>query len=280
MENEDARRSDRVALEIPIVVTGTDCMGVAFLEQTRTTTVGRHGAKILLVRKLVPEQEINIRCLKTSCESDARIVGQLGSEGEAYYYGVELVETEHNPWGIEFPKTSESDAAVGRVLLECVHCHSQELTYLDEFELEVLETNQYLSRHCRRCTDASMWKKSAPREGAELPPPPPPPEARPRRTRNDRKHARLDLKVDVCIRHPQLGEEVTVTVNVSRGGFRFKSQKGYGEGWVIEAALPFSRVGGNIFTPARIVYVGEAPGEKGYLYGVMYLPRAQSEITI
>lgn len=279
MENEDARRSDRVELELPIVVTGTDCMGAGFLEQTRTTMLGRHGAKILLARKLVPHQEINIRCLKTSCESEARVVGQLGSEGEAYYYGVELVETEGNPWGIEFPKTNESDAAVGRVLLECVHCHSQELTYLDEFELEVLETNQYLSRHCRRCTDSSMWKKSTLREGAELPPPPPR-EARPRRTRNDRKHTRLDLKVEVCIRHPQLGEEVTVTVNVSRGGFRFKSQKGYGEGWVIEAALPFSRAGGNIFTPARIVYLGEAPGEKAYLYGVMYLPKTQAEVTI
>jgi len=94
MENEDARRSDRVPVELPIVVTGTDAMGAGFLEQTRTIMVGRHGAKILLSRKLAPEQEINIRCLKTARESDARIVGQLGSEGESYYYGVELLEVE------------------------------------------------------------------------------------------------------------------------------------------------------------------------------------------
>jgi hypothetical protein len=283
MENQDARRSDRVPVELPIVVTGTDAMGAGFLEQTHTVMVGRHGAKILLIRMLVPDQEINVRCLKTSRESDARVVGQLGSEGAGHYYGLELLDDDPNLWGIEFPSVSESEAAVGRVLLECVRCHSQELAYLDEFEVEVLETNQSLSRHCRRCTDTSVWKKSAPREGGELPAQPPPPHAVERvtrRTRNDRKHVRLDLKVDVCVRHPQLGQEVATTVNVSRGGFRFKSSKGYGEGWVIEAALPYSKAGANIFTPARIVYVGESPGEKAYVYGVMYLPKMQAEITV
>jgi PilZ domain len=283
MENKDARRSDRVPVELPIVVTGTDAMGAGFLEQSKTVMVGRHGAKILLVRMLVPDQEINIRCLKTSRESDARVVGQLGSEGQGHFYGVEILDDDPALWGIDFPPASESEAAVGRVLLECVRCHSQELAYLDEFEVEVLETNQSLSRHCRRCTDTSVWKKSTPREGAEAPAQPPPPHAierETRRTRNDRKHVRLDLKVEVCIRHPQHGEEVATTINVSRGGFRFKSAKGYGEGWVIEAALPYSKSGANIFTPARIVYVGEAAGEKTYVYGVMYLPKMQAEITI
>lgn len=286
MENKDARRSDRVPVELPIVVTGTDAMGAGFLEQTVTVMVGRHGAKIQLLRMLVPDQEINVRCLKTSIESDARVVGQIGSQGDKHFYGLELLDAVTNIWGIDFPEVSESDRAVGRVLLECVRCHSQELTYLDEFEVEVLETNQVLSRHCRRCTDTSVWKKSTPREGAELPPPPAAPlrpgvrEERPRRTRNDRKHVRLDLKVEVCVRHPQLGQEVATTLNVSRGGFRFRSAKGYGEGWVIEAALPYSQTGANIFTPARVVYVAEDPGAKTYIYGVMYLPRMQAEITI
>jgi PilZ domain len=280
MENNDSRRSDRVPLELPIVVTGTDAMGAGFLEQTRTIMLGRHGAKILITRKLAPDQEINIRCLKTARETDARIVGQLGTEGDGYLYGVELLESEANIWDIDFPEISEAEAAVGRVLLECVRCHSQELTYLDEFEVEVLEANQMLSRNCRKCTDTSMWKKSTPREGAELPPSPPAREERARRTSNDRKHVRLDLKVDVAVRHPQLGEEVAVTVNVSRGGFRFKSRKGYGEDWVIEAALPYSRTGANIYTPARVVYVGESPQDKSYVYGVMYIPKLRAEVVV
>ena len=282
MENKDARRSDRVPVELPIVVSGTDAMGEGFLEQTVTVMVGRHGAKIALLRMLVPDQEINIRCLKTVVESDARVVGQIGSAGEKHFYGVELLDLDVSLWGIDFPEPSESEMAVGRVLLECVRCHSQELVYLDEFEVEVLETNNSLSRPCRRCTDTSVWKKSTPREGAELPPAPAPsrPGVRERRTRNDRKYVRLDLRVDVCIRHPQLGEEVATTVNVSRGGFRFRSTRGYGEGWVIEASLPYSKGGANIFTPARVVYVGEASGDKAYVYGVMYLPRMQAEITV
>jgi PilZ domain len=280
MENKDARRSDRVPVELPIVVTGTDAMGEGFLEQAVTVVVGRHGAKIILRRMLVPDQEINIRCLKTAIESDARVVGQIGSQDERHFYGVELLDADTNPWGIDFPEQSENEMAVGRVLLECVRCHSQELTYLDEFEMEVLETNQYLSRHCRRCSDTSMWKKSTPREGAELPVPSPSHLERARRTKNDRKHVRLDLKVEVAIRHPQLGEEVATTINVSRGGFRFRSNRGYGEGWVIESALPYAQGGANIFTPARIVYVAETEGGKAYIYGVMYLPKMQAEVTV
>ena len=98
--NKDARRSDRVPVELPIVVTGTDAMGAGFLEQTRTVMVGRHGAKILLIRMLVPDQEVNVRCLKTSRESDARIVGQLGSEGGGHFYGIELLDDDPNLWGI------------------------------------------------------------------------------------------------------------------------------------------------------------------------------------
>jgi PilZ domain len=280
MENQDARRSDRVPLELPIVVAGTDALGETFLEQSRTILLGRHGAKIILAHKLVPNEEINVRCLTTSRESDARVVGQLGSEGESYYYGIELLDTDVNLWDIEFPGPDESEAAVGRVLLECMHCHHRELVYLNEFEMEVLETNQDLSRHCRRCADMTMWKRSAPQEGAEIPPPEPVRGSRPRRTRNDRKHVRLQLKVEVCIRHPQFGEEVATTVNVARGGFRFKSRRGYGEGWVIEASLPYSRKGANIFTPARIVYVGEMPDEDAYVYGVMYLPKIQAEVIV
>lgn len=217
-------------------------------------------------------------CICPRCDRDKSGVCEANA-GEVSY-GVELLDEGLNLWGIDFPEPSESEMAVGGVLLECVRCHSQELAYLDEFEVEVLETNQSLSRPCRRCTDTSVWKKSMPREGAELPPPPPPRMDRARRTKNDRKHVRLDLKVDVCVRHPQLGQEVVTTVNVSRGGFRFRSTKGYGEGWVIEAALPYSKTGANIFTHARIVYVGEPPGEKAYVYGVTYLPKMQAEITV
>jgi hypothetical protein len=280
MEPHAIRRGDRVDLGLPIIVTGTDAMGAGFLEQSRTIVISRHGAKILLQRKLAPDQEINVRCISTAKESDARVVGQTGADAEGYYYGVELLDVDANIWDIDFPPPEEGDVAVGRVLLECVSCHTRELAYLNEFEAEVLEVNQSLSRHCRKCTDTSVWKETHLQAGEELPaevqeaavtlPPPPP-----KRTRNDRKHVRLDLKIDVCIRHPQYGEEVTVTENVSRGGFRFRSRRHYREGWVIEAALPYSRTGANIFAAARIMYAAEEPEEGVGVYGVAYVPNKE-----
>jgi hypothetical protein len=281
MEPHAPRRSDRVVIELPIVVTGADCMGDMFLEQSNTTVVGRHGAKIALTRKLGPDQEVNVRCHATGRESAARVVGQIGTSPEGtFYYGVALLDPDIDLWGIEFPPAEEGEGAVGRVLLECVRCHTRELVYLHEFEAEVLETNRYLSRHCRKCVDTSVWRETTLSAGEELPgeakavlePFAPPP----KRTKNDRKHVRLDLKVNVCIRDPQYGEEVVVTENVSRGGFRFRSKKHYAEGWLFEVALPYTPGGPNIFAAARIMYTEELGMSGESVYGVAYVPAGQT----
>jgi hypothetical protein len=280
MEPHAPRRSDRVVIELPIVVTGTDCMGDMFLEQSSTVVVGRHGAKIVLTRKLAPEQEINIRCHATGRESDVRVVGQIGTTPEGTsYYGVALLDPDIDLWGIEFPAAEEAEGAVGRVLLECVRCHTRELVYLYEFEAEVLEANRSVSRYCRKCTDATVWREVTLPAGEELPREaavgePFAPAAK--RTKNDRKHVRLDLKVNVCIRDPMYGEEVVVTENVSRGGFRFRSKKHYAEGWLIEAALPYTPGGPNIFAPARIMYTEELGTSGESVYGVAYVAAGQT----
>jgi hypothetical protein len=275
MPAEEPRRSDRVAIAIPIVISGTDAAGEAFLEQSVTIILGRHGAKIALSHTLAPDQEVNIRCLGSAKESDARVVGKLGEGPEGSYYGVELLDSGTDFWDIEFPPVSESDAAVGRVLLGCMRCHVRELAYLNEFEAEVLEANQELWRPCRKCSDTTLWRKTSlpPTEGAsdQLPLLGQPPSLR--RTRNDRKHVRLDLKVPLCVRHPQFaGDDLVMTENVSRGGFRFKSRRHYGEEWVIEVALPYSHDAANIFTPAQVVYVEELPAEGLTVYGSAYIP--------
>lgn len=284
MESEGKRRSDRVILELPIVVSGTDCLGEAFLEQTRTLVLSRHGAKITLNRKLVPDQEVSIRCHETGRESDARVVGQIGGNEDEYYYGVELLDANADLWGIEFPPLDETETAVGRVLLECIRCRTRALTYLNEFEAEVLEVNRHLSRYCKKCTDMSLWRETQLMPGEKLPEEEEKkaaavavaaPAVKPKRTRNDRKHVRLELKVAVCIRAPQYGEEIATTVNVSRGGFRFRSPRHYREGWLIEAALPYSRTAANIFAAARIVYAAEEPD--GFnVYGVQYVPKSET----
>ncbi len=272
METDDPRRSDRVYLELEVVISGADAVGQDFVEETRTLVVTQHGAKIVSTRTLVPDQVILIQCRRTRREADARIVGQIREDSEGNYYGIELLDLDVNLWGIEFPPVAESDLAVGRVLLECPRCHGQEVTYLDVFAMEVLLAEERLSRRCPRCKDATLWGRAAPRAVEEaLPGTGPRADQQVQPPRSDRRHARVNLKIDVCILHPEHGEEVTVTENVSRGGFRFKSAKQYRKGSMIEFALPYSPAGGNIFAAAQIVYAERLPREGMTAYGVSYI---------
>ena len=304
MDAEQTRRSDRVSLEVPIQISGTDEAGRVFMDNTIALQLSRHGAKILLGRKLVPDQEITIRCLENSREAETRVVGLIREESEGYSYGVEFLDPEANLWNIEFPPLSESDQGVARLVLECACCHSRELVYLNELEAEVFESNKTLSRHCKRCTGMTLWKESpGPVPSDSVPPPsqavPPPtessarpetpavtppkspevappkePAVSPQPTPTERQKSGVRLNLTACIRHAHLGEEVVVTENISREGLGFKSAKYYAEGWSIEVAVPYSRGAGNIFVPGRVTHLEAVPAEGLTLYSVSYV-RAQ-----
>lgn len=247
---------------------GSDCRNFVFVDETRTLVISRHGANILLNRAMVPEQEVSIRCMLTNVETNARIVGQVGEEPAGVHYGVEFLDPNVNVWGIEFPSLEESENAIGRVLMECSRCHYRQIIYLTEMEAEVFEANRSLTRICKRCGIQCLWDESlaaGPTE-EEAPAAPPP------RTENERQHVRVGLRITACIQHPQLGQEVISTEDVSRGGLRFKSRKTYAVGSIIDVALPYSDEGMNIFAPARIVHAKELPEEGVSQYGVQYIP--------
>jgi len=271
------RRSDRIAVQLPIIISGTDVMGKDFVEGARTVLIARYGAKILCRRKLSPQLEIIVHCLMTSEDGHARVVGQVRESAEGISYGVELLDQDIDLWGVEFPPIELSESAIGRVLVECTPCRRRELVYLNEFEAEVLERSRTLWRHCKRCGETSLWKETWLRPDEELPkeeeiaaqnPSPPPP----KRSSNDRKHTRLDLQMEALIRDPQGWEEVVTSENILRGGLRFKSKKHYAEDWTIEVALPYSRGGANIFSAAKIKHIGKVEGEGQNIYGVAYSP--------
>ncbi len=273
VEHEDVRRSDRIAVELALEVLGTDANGRDFFEAARTTLVAQHGAKIVMARKLAPQQEITLRCLGTGREAVGRVVGQTGAAEAGYSYGISLLKPEPNFWGIDFPPLSESKDAVGRVVLECQACHFKEVAYLDEFELEVFEVNQSLSRHCKRCTDATVWKRSFGEPTAEPVKTPPPPVTSAERPEK-RREPRRELRVSACVRSKELGEDIVTTRNVSRGGVCFESSRRYAHGARIEVAVPYAQGGGNIFVTGRIAWAAQAsPGTETNLYGVAYLER-------
>ena len=153
---------------------------------------------------------------------------------------------------------------MGRILLQCAACKTQEVSCLNDFELEVLEANESLSRHCKRCGDATTWKKI----GAG---PVQAPKPKQRSGPEMRREPRREVHVSACIRCHQFGKDDLVdTRNVSRGGLCFASTRVYAPNWDIEVAVPYSSGGGNIFLPARIARAQYLPNEKTKLYGVAY----------
>ena len=269
------RRSDRVAVQMPLVMSGVDVLGETFTEPAQTIVIARYGAKILCRRKLAPQLEISLRSLMTNEEADARVVGCVLDDAKGMQYGIELIDPEANIWGVEFPPYDPKASAIGRVLLECVRCKRREVVNLNELEAEVLERSHSLWRECKRCVEPTLWKEAWLKAHEELPEPDDAPVAKPeppRRTRDDRRYGRLEIQMEALIRDPQTWEEVVKTMDVSRGGFRFKSRKHYAMDWNIEVALPRSTGGANIFSAAKIKFVGETPGEEEKIYGVAYTP--------
>jgi hypothetical protein len=265
---DDARSSDRVYLELPVILTGTDASGRKFVEETRTLVVNRRGAKIVSRHSLAPQQKLQIRCVRSGQDSDLRVVGPIGGDEEGFYYGIELLNAGAKFWGINFPPLTGAGKGASSVLLECTRCNAQEVAHLGVFELEVLLANECLMRPCSQCLDATLWMPPAPRaetSSRAIPSVPHPP-------LYDRKNPRIHLKVDVCIRHAVCGDETVATDNVSRGGFRFRSKKGYAVATLLEVALPYIPGAANIFAPARIVYKEEPSADGRAAYGVAFVP--------
>jgi len=266
------RTSDRIFLEIPIIISGTDPEGGQFEENTRALVLSRRGAKIISKHALVPQQPLMIHCLKTGMDTAVRVVGPIMGEVEGCHFGVAFLYPEVNVWGINFPLLDGTENPAGRLFLECSNCYVQEVAHLDVFELEVFLANECLTRTCAQCNRPTLWMRSAARE--EPAPAPAPAQRAPgsRHTIQERKSPRVNLKVVVCLRHSAYGEEVVTTENISKGGFRIICHKDYPVGTVLEAALPYSPGAANIFTPSRIVHREVGVGGATFAYGVAYVP--------
>ena len=78
------------------------------------------------------------------------------------------------------------------------------------------------------------------------------------------------MRVTACVRTARHGQDMVKTRNVSRGGLCFVSPREYVEGEAIEVALPYSPAGGNIFLPAKIVWLQVLASEGTRAYGVAY----------
>lgn len=265
-------------LTIPLHVQGLDSKGDRFVEEARTVTLNRHGARIRLTRRLKSGQTVRVSNLLSHRETDFRVVGpvtpQTDKGGE---WGIELVDAKENIWGIGFPPApSESDAS-STALLECRKCHSVSVMKLSLVEVEVLETSGIMVRECDRCGSSTPWGYAesqvamgapsgeeamiaegraaavAAAKGAEL-----------------RRHRRVALQLPVLVRDYYGGVEITRSENVSKGGFCFVSEKNYQVGEGLMVACPHNPTGESLEIGAHVVRRQAIEGTMRKIYGVRY----------
>ena len=297
MPPEGVRRSSRIPKEIAILLTGSDIEGKVFSETTKTVLLSRHGAGIVSRYKLSAEQELILRRLDTNKETEVRLVGQIGVEGEVYTYGVAFLDSTNNFWGIKFPTPSEEEQQSRVVLMECGSCQTRETVEQSDLESDVYRVNEGIVRYCKNCGSSTFWKRGSEAEDAgeapavvemvqsrsvgwvdeEEPSPAsvvvaaPPEPATAGRRENRRKHVRTKVSFQACVRSFAHGDDIVNCEDVSRGGLCFKSRKPYVENFKIEVAAPYTPGMQNFFTPAEIVHVEELKDQKKFRCGVAYL---------
>ena len=100
----DSRRSSRIALSIPVEVSGVDASGAEIHESTNTTVVSRHGTYFFLQHRFVVGSEAVLTIPHLHREQRCRVVwiGAAFAENGPFETGVELDSAE-NFWGVQFP---------------------------------------------------------------------------------------------------------------------------------------------------------------------------------
>jgi hypothetical protein len=165
-------------------------------------------------------------------------------------------------------------------------------------EVDVLTVNEGVLRFCDRCRVSTIWKRASEEAAAATSGyagAPQKPEARPgagleasapgavaptagttapggsAAIPNRRRDRRMKTKLNAAIRGAGGREEIVECLDMSKGGFGFRSAREYSLDARIEAAVPYSPDGSSIFVPAKIANVSKTEKTKMFRYGAAYL---------
>lgn len=97
------RRSMRILLSVPILVSGKTVDNTGFNEETRTLVVNAHGALIALAAKVAAGQQITVSNKSTRQSLECHIVYLGNSSGGKTQMGVEFAEASSSFWQVDFP---------------------------------------------------------------------------------------------------------------------------------------------------------------------------------
>ncbi|MBI2817764.1 MAG: PilZ domain-containing protein [Acidobacteria bacterium] len=100
----DTRRTSRIALCIPVEVSGLDATGAHATERANTATLSRHGAYLVLQHKFSEGSDVCLAIPHLERKQRCRVVWVRSAFGDSgpYETGVELDSAE-NFWGVQFP---------------------------------------------------------------------------------------------------------------------------------------------------------------------------------
>jgi hypothetical protein len=101
-QSQAIRRSTRLPLEVPVLVTSLD-PDSAFSEQCNTTLVNAHGCGLITQREITRGVRVRLEIVSAKRHTTGRVaeVVPLGGDPETWLLGLEL-EVPGNFWGIEY----------------------------------------------------------------------------------------------------------------------------------------------------------------------------------
>jgi hypothetical protein len=102
------RRSQRILLSIPIVISGLKHSGAPFSERTRTLVVNAHGALVELRETVLVGQPLRMKNLATNEEINCKVVDISPGHETLPEVGVEFAEACSRFWRVTFPPTDWS----------------------------------------------------------------------------------------------------------------------------------------------------------------------------
>lgn len=102
-EEANRRRSERVRLQIPIVVMTESVDHEQMEEETQTVVVNAHGGLLKLEMEVLPGQPIVLKHPRSGVEAAARVVRVENPPGGFIAVAFEFKEKSPHFWPVEFP---------------------------------------------------------------------------------------------------------------------------------------------------------------------------------
>jgi len=97
------RRSMRVLLSVPVILSGKTANDQAFTEETRTLVVNAHGALITLAARVASGQTVMVSNRTTKESAECRVVYLGNAQGGKTQVGIEFAKPSPKFWRIDFP---------------------------------------------------------------------------------------------------------------------------------------------------------------------------------